>query len=444
MNKIITPVKLHGCIAAPPSKSHTHRLLVAAALSDAPSRVENAGTSADIGATAACLQALGASVRREGADLAVTPIGPIRAAHGNGLSVPCHELPVLHCGESGTTLRFMTPLAAALCEQVQLTGSGRLKERPMEELLTAMAGHGTGASSAHVPLTLCGRLQPGLYELPGNVSSQYISGLLFALPLLKGESEIRLTTALSSSGYVAMTLDVLKRSGIVTEETEYGYRVPGGQHYHAPQHVRAEGDWSGSAFWLAAGALGGPVTVTGLDPRSLHRDRRMAELLYRFGAEVQWETGSVTVRKGTLRGITVDLDEIPDLALPLAAVAAFAEGETVLQNCGRLRFKESDRIEAIRSVLAAFGVRTEVAGVKAEELHIFGGRPGDCGTEDAEKAPSIREADSFNDHRVAMMAAVMASAADGPTVMKDPQCVAKSYPDFFEDYGKLGGVADDI
>ena len=422
MNKvIITPSIIKGSAAAPPSKSHTHRLLVAAALSDAPCRIENAGDSADIEATAACLRELGAGVDRDGGDLVVTP-----------MDLSACSSPVLDCGESGTTLRFMAPLAAALCDTVMLRGSGRLNERPMGELLMAMAGHRTAASSAHTPLSLQGRLQPGLYELPGNVSSQYISGLLFALPLLEGESEIRLTTALSSTGYVAMTLDVLKQSRIIIEKMNGGYRIPGGQHYHAPALTRAEGDWSGAAFWLAAGAIGGPVTVTGLEPASLQKDRIMAELLRRFGADVRMTSEAVTVSRGSLRGITLDLDEIPDLAPPLAAVAACAEGETVLRNCGRLRLKESDRLEAIRTVLAGFGIRTEVAGENADELYIFCGTPVGC------------EAESFQDHRVVMMAAVLASVAGGQTVISDPECVAKSYPGFFKDYRTLGGTADDI
>lgn len=457
MNKIlITPAQLHGAVTTPPSKSHTHRLMVAAALSDAPCRIGNAGDSADTQATAACLRALGAGVRREGQDLVVEPIG---AAH------PAKDRPLLDCGESGTTLRFMTPVAAALCGGVRLTGCGRLAERPMEELLSAMADHGTTASSAQVPLELSGQLRPGRFELPGNVSSQYVSGLLFALPLLEGASEICLTTALSSSGYVAMTIDVLRRSGIVIEETENGYRVPGSQRFHAPRRTRAEGDWSGSAFWLAAGALGGPVMVKGLDPASLHRDRQMIELLRRFGAKVSLEPRGVTVRRGLLRGIVLDLDEIPDLALPLAAVAAHAEGETVFQNCGRLRLKESDRLEAIRTVLAGFGVPTEMQG--QDTLCIFGGvsrcqgaKAGEDGADAGKtEAPGreplsreergdgtgkIREIDSFRDHRVAMMAALLASAAPGQTVIRDPQCVAKSYPAFFDDYRKLGGAADDI
>ena len=435
---VITPCRLRGAVAAPPSKSHTHRLLVAAALSEGQSRIENAGTSADIEATAGCLRALGARVIRLGADLAVTPIGGSRGqegeVRGEGKPAGAAEgpVPLLDCGESGTTLRFMTPLAAALCDGVRLVGSGRINERPMEELLTAMGGHGTRASSVHTPLTLQGKLQPGVYELPGNVSSQYISGLLFALPLLAGDSKIRLTTALSSSGYVAMTLDVLKRTGIIIEETKDGFLVPGGQRFHAPARVKAEGDWSGTAFWLAAGAIAGPVTVTGLDAASLHKDRSIVELLRRFGADIRVEPGAVTVQRGSLRGITADLDEIPDLALPLAAVAAFAEGETLFSGCGRLRLKESDRLEAIRTVLAGFGIRTELSGPEEEELHIFGGKPAGC------------RAESFNDHRVAMMAAVIASAADGQTVIQDPQCVAKSYPDFFADYQKLGGVTDGI
>ena len=467
MNKIrITPAKLHGTIAAPPSKSHTHRLLAAAALSDAPSRIENAGVSADIEATAACLRTLGACVERDGADLLVTPIAgthedePLvsseaqKDAHGKAPVVPAGshikytagQPWVLDCGESGTTLRFMTPLAAALGGEVLITGSGLLNERPMEELLAAMAGHGVTVSSAHVPFKMTGCLKSGLYELPGNVSSQYISGLLFALPLLQGESGIRLTTPLSSSGYVAMTLDVLRRTGIIVGETAFGYRVPGGQRFRAPMEVRTEGDWSGSAFWLAAGALEGPVTVTGLDALSLHRDRQIADLLQQFGAEVSTEENKVTVRRGRLRGIRIDVDQIPDLALPLAAVAAFAEGETVLLNCSRLRLKESDRMEAIRAVLKGFGIRTELAGLRSDELHIFGGQPGRdrTGLQGDGSPQCIRGADSFHDHRVAMMAAILASGAEGPSEISDPDCVAKSYPNFFTDYRKLGGTADDI
>ena len=336
----IRPAYLHGTITAPPSKSHAHRLLVAGALSGEPCRIENAGTSKDIEATADCLRKLGASVQREGGDLLVSPIG-----------CPTEGTPLLDCGESGTTLRFMTPLAAVLCGDVRFCGGGRLGERPMRALLQTLAVQGKPASADRLPFSLSGRLRPGVFELPGNVSSQFVSGLLFALPLLDGDSEICLTTALSSSGYVAMTIDVLRQSGIVIEQTADGYRVPGGQRYAAPRRSRVEGDWSGASFFLAAGALGGPVTVSGLSPRSRHRDREIAALLQRFGAVVREDAGGCHVRHGSLRGIDADLDQIPDLALPLAAVAAFAKGETVFRHCGRLRFKESDRILAIRTVL---------------------------------------------------------------------------------------------
>ncbi len=435
----IQPAALRGSFTAPASKSHAHRLLIAAALGDRPCTVENAGTSADIEATLGCLRALGAGAMRQSDAVRITPLfetadGRRMLRRADGPAFYGNAVPLLDCGESGSTLRFFVPVAAALRDGAAFCGSGRLNERPLAELIACLRAHGVSATQDHTPFSMSGRLTSGVFTLPGNVSSQYITGLLFALPLLSGDSAIKLTTPLSSAGYVALTVQTLRAFGVSVTETADGFLVPGGQRFRTPQTLRAEGDWSGAAFFLAAGAVSGPITVTGLNPASLHRDRAMAALLQRFGAEVQTDaaadgSGTVTVRPGRLRAIRADLDEIPDLALPLAAVAAFAEGESVFTGCGRLRLKESDRLQAILTVLRAFGIR---AAAQADELHIWGGKP---------RGAAV---DSFNDHRVAMMAAVLAAGAEGPTVIDGADCVSKSYPAFFEDYRALGGVADGI
>jgi 3-phosphoshikimate 1-carboxyvinyltransferase len=273
-------------------------------------------------------------------------------------------------------------------------------------------------------------LKSGEYTLPGNISSQFISGLLFSLPLLEGDSLIRVTGILESRPYVDMTLEALGIFNIKIEEAgqPLTFRVPGSQMYCSPGTVHAEGDWSNAAFWLSAGAIGaGSISCTGLKADSRQGDRAITGLLERFGAHVSYDRDSVTVSPGALRGIEIDAGDTPDLVPVLAAAASVAEGETVIRNAGRLRIKESDRLRTVAISLSNLGA--DVAETE-DGLVIHGKRTLPGG-----------ETESFGDHRIAMTAAVLSAACTGPVVITNAEAVRKSYPGFFEDFNTaLGGV----
>ena len=267
-----------------------------------------------------------------------------------------------------------------------------------------------------------GRLTGGVFRLAGNISSQFISGLLLALPMTGTDSELVLTTPLESAGYVDMTLDALRRFGVRVECTQNGWRIPAGARYASCGAAEVEGDWSNAAFWLTAGAISSPVTVTGLAPDSRQGDRAAAAILARFGAEVSTEGDAVTVRPGRLRGIELDARDIPDLVPPLALAAACAEGTTRILGAERLRIKESDRLRSVAAALNALGGDVRVL---PDRLEIHGGTL-TSGTADAQ-----------NDHRIAMLAAVAASVCAEPVRVCGAEAVNKSYPGFWKDFTQL-------
>lgn len=414
MLAIVETRPLHGEIAAIPSKSQAHRLLICAALCDSPTHIEMRSVSEDVRATANCLAALGAGVEFLADGVRVSPMQRLP------------EEALLDCGESGSTLRFLLPVAAALGVPARFTGRGRLPERPIGPLREALEQQGLQFSSDRLPFSISGRLRAGEYALPGGVSSQFISGLLLALPLLEGKSRIRVGGALESAPYVHMTLAALQSFGVAAAEETEGYSVAGAAAFRTPGRLRVEGDWSNAAFFLCAGALGQGVRVSGLRADSLQGDRAVMELLGAFGADVRMDGDRAQVRPGFLRAMeVVDMRAIPDLLPVLAVVAAFAEGETRFVNAARLRLKESDRLESTAAMLRALGARAEVF---ADALHVGGvGLHG--GT-----------VESFGDHRIAMAAAVAAAGCREPVQIRSAQCVAKSYPDFFADYRKAGGA----
>lgn len=414
MQAVIQGSVLGGRFTAIPSKSDAHRLLIAASLAVNPTQVLLSRRSADIDATISCLRALNTTILEtpDGLD-----IFPQHSGKGE---------PALDCGESGTTLRLLIPVAAARNDTVYMTGSGRLPERPVEELLRCLRVNGTTADSTHLPLTLSGRLHAGVFEIDGNVSSQYISGLLLALPLLSGDSEIRLLSPLESSGYVDLTRATLAKFQIRTRPHPNGFFVPGGQAYRSPGSVAVEGDWSNVAFFLAAGALHSPVTCSGLSVTTHQPDFAILELLQRFGAKVEVLDSAIHVSPGELRGISVDVSQKPDLVPILAVLGAYAKGQTQLTNAKRLRLKESDRLVAITKMLRAMGVRLK----ELEDALIIFGDP------DKLKGANV---DCCSDHRIAMAAAIAASRAQGETTLHGAECVQKSYPSFFEDFQRLGG-----
>ena len=413
MNVKIRPGELSGTVAAPPSKSDAHRKLICAALSGQPTNVLLQGNSRDIAATSDCLRALGAQIKMTESCYAVGPIRPTaRKKH-------------LHCAESGSTLRFLLPVAAAFGQHCAFTGEGRLPERPISLLVAQMQAHGVRFDRETLPFSIEGRLESGTYALPGDVSSQYVTGLLFALPLLEGDSQIVLQSRLESKGYVDMTLDMLRQFGIRIEETARGYRVFGRQAYTSPGSVAVEGDWSNAAFFLAAGALKGRVRCTGLSQSSLQGDRAIVQLLQNFGANVEQDRGQVCVKSSVLAGQEIDVSDIPDLLPILAVCASVAKGRTSLHNAARLRLKESDRLKSTSRMLRALG-----AGVqeRADALLIEGRQILRGGTVDA-----------AGDHRIAMAAAIASTLCQRDVVICGAQAVEKSYPDFFWQFTALGG-----
>ena len=368
-------------------------------------------------ATLRAVRGLGVSVRLDGDAACFSPAPP---------SSSPSPLPV-DCGESGSTLRFLIPLYAARGIPAVFTGHGRLPERPLGVYADCLPPHGVTLSAASgLPLTVTGRLTGGDFALPGDVSSQFITGLLFALPLCREDSRIRLTTPLESAGYVDMTLQVLRQAGIRVEPLEDGWFIPGSQTYR-PLDTAVESDWSQAAFLLAAGALGGEVTLTGLNPASAQGDREALSLFRRFGAAVEEAPGRIVCRKAPLHGIDIDAAQIPDLVPVLAVTAALADGVTHITGAARLRLKESDRLAAVADGIRRLGGRVEegpdsltITGVS----RLAGGR-----------------AEGYNDHRIVMALSMAALGCEAPVTVTDAQSVAKSWPAFFEDYRAIGGTA---
>ena len=399
MKAIITPSRLAGEIPAIASKSQAHRLLICAALADKPTAVKCATVSADITATAACLNALGAHIERGDG---VFTVEPIRA-------LPEHA--VIDCGESGSTLRFMLPVVCALGVDTTIKMHGRLPARPLSPLWEELERCGARLSRPTADtIAVAGKIGGGKYTLAADVSSQFISGLLFALPLTGEGGRIELTGTLESASYIEMTVRALRRFGVDTAFENGGYTLRAESRYTSPGEVIVEGDWSNAAFWVCADRiLGGTLSVTGLDPDSPQGDRAV-------------ERASLRIAAGSA---VIDCRDIPDLVPVLSVLAAVSPGQTRFINAGRLRIKESDRLKTTAALLQNLGAQVE----ELEDGLIVTGRARLKGG----------EADSANDHRIAMSAAVAALACEGPVILHGAQAVNKSYPGFWADYRRLGG-----
>lgn len=379
----IVPRPLAGAVTPPPSKSLLHRLLIADALAGEDLPVVCRGEGEDIAATRRCLIELLTSGER---------------------------LPTLDCGESGSTLRFLIPLALVLRGGAVFVGHGRLMERPLRPYLESFDPDEVEWSLEGDLLTVEGTLSAGTYRLPGNLSSQFITGLLFALPLLEGESRIELTAPLESRPYVELTLAVLKDFKVEVDVKENSFIVDGPQEYKANER-EPEADWSQGAFWYAANFLEQKVEVRGLDPDSVQGDRQIARWYWSMA------------RPGALE---LDLAQCPDLLPPAALMAAVRAGTTHFVGAGRLRDKESDRLAAVTRVLSALGAQVEE---EPEGLVLHG----PC------RLRGGVTVDPAGDHRIAMMAAIAAAVCDAPVTILNGECVNKSYPSFWEDYRRLGG-----
>ena len=401
-----------------PSKSHLHRLLIAAALADGETLLQASPTEAeDIAATAACLEALGAEITKlDGGGFRVKPI--------DRENLPHHA--VLPCKESGSTLRFMVPIVCALGVRGEFRMEGRLPERPMDPLDRELAQGGIRLTRPERGILCCeGQLQSGDFSLPGDISSQYITGLLMALPLLAGDSSLTVHEPIESEDYINMTLAVLETFGQLPESSKNRYQIPGGKPFQSPGKTMTEGDWSNAAFWLSAGAMpGGDMRLGGLDPQSRQGDKEVCNILAQMGAHVSWEGDIIHVSEGTRQGVEIDATAIPDLIPVLSAVAAVGEGITVIRNAARLRLKESDRLTATAETLNALGANVIE---QADGLEIRG-------------VPRLKggTVDAWGDHRIAMTAAIASTACEEPVTITGAEAVRKSYPQFWSELARLG------
>lgn len=392
MDITIYPQKLHGEIAAIPSKSQAHRLLICAAFSDQPTDLICPATNQDIEATAGCLQALGAKITRTENGYTVIPVSKLP------------ETALLNCGESGSTLRFMLPIAGALGVKTTFLMAGRLPNRPLSPLWEEMERNGCKLSRpTHDTIFLEGKLEAGNYTISGSVSSQYITGLLYAMALLERPCHLEITGKVESKPYIDMTRQALSDFGIKTD----GNAVSGSRPFHSPGRISVEGDWSNGAFFFAAKSLGNTLDISGLSNSSCQGDRACVDILKELKS----------------KNAVIDAADIPDL-VPILAVVAGAYHGAVFKNIARLRLKESDRVATVAAMINALGGS---ASYDDNTLIIYPGTYKSC------------TIDAASDHRIAMSAAIAATVSQGPVTIIGAQCVAKSYPSFWDEYKRLGG-----
>ncbi len=391
MDITIQPGKLSGTISAIPSKSQAHRLLICAAFSHTETTLLCPATNQDIEATAECLNSLGANIERTPEGYRVTPV------------VTAPPSATLDCRESGSTLRFLLPIAAALGVDTTFVMSGGLPSRPLSPLWEELERMGCRLSRPTANTVRCqGQLKSGEFTISGGVSSQFITGLLFAAALLRGESRLNITGKLESAPYVEMTRRAMSLFGVESPD----FTVRGGRRFRSPGVINVEGDWSNGAFWLAAKALGSPLEIRNLSPDSPQGDRAVVDFLQALASHT-----------------VIDATDTPDL-VPILAVVAGAKQGAVFTNCGRLRLKETDRLQTTAAMLTALGGKAQIQG---DCLTVFptGYRGGTV--------------DATNDHRIAMSAAIAATVCTEAVTVHNAQAVQKSYPAFWQDYKMLGG-----
>ncbi len=408
------PSDLTGEVQAPPSKSMTQRAIAAALLSGGESIIINPSGCDDSLAAISIASALGASIIIDPGQLRIRGSGEMKENQ-------------LNCGESGLAIRMFSPIAALNDSEVVITGTGSLTKRPMSMIEDALKQLGVGCKSngGFLPLRIRGPLKGGSCKIDGSLSSQLLTGLLMALPVAENDSVV-IVENLKSKPYIDMTLQVLERFGIRIDRTDYSrFSIPGNQIY-TPQKFEVEGDWSGGAFLLVAGAINGEITVKGLRPDSRQSDKAILNVLDSAGARTTIKENSVSVKKSELRPFFFDATESPDLFPPLAALAAYCKGISTIKGVSRLIHKESNRSAALVNEFRKMNIKIDTDG---DNMIVTGGKV------------SGAEVSSHGDHRIAMAAAVTALAATGKVIIKDSQCVAKSYPAFFDDLRHLGAIA---
>ena len=408
--------RVEGKIKAISSKSVAHRLLICAAFADAPTTIRCDETNNDICATAECLVALGARIERQAPYYVVEPIKPSEVSRGA----------ILPCGESGSTLRFLLPVAAALGADCSFALCGRLPDRPLSPLREELCAHSITFGGTKEEPHVRGKLDGNEFSIDGSVSSQFVSGLLFALSLLDHDCTLTINGRLESAPYVDITCDALALFGAPIEKRGNVYKIRARGRLTTPKTIDVEGDWSNAAFPLALGAIGGEIEVLGLNPDSSQGDKAIVDILRRFGADISYRetTRSYIAKRSELCGIDIDAKQIPDLVPMLATVAAVAKGKTTIYGAARLRLKESDRLASVCDMLCSIGASAE----QTDDGLIIHGKSDLCGG----------KVDSYNDHRIAMSATVAASVCRSGVLLVGAEAVRKSYPTFWEDMNKLG------
>lgn len=417
MDKVgIIPKSLNGSINIPSSKSLCHRAIIAAGLSSGESRISNLMLSDDIAATFKAMEKLGTKIEE-------IEKGSYKIKGG----FPLEERISIDCIESGSTLRFLIPIAMLGPGEKTFTGRGKLVERPLDTYYRIFDQEGIEYShnSGRLPLKVKGTLKPGFFKVEGNISSQFITGLLLALPLLESDSRIEIINNLESKGYVDLTIDILSKFGVEIINKDYSEFLIKGNQKYKPIDYRVEGDFSQAAFWLVAGIIGGNITCLDLNISSLQGDKIIVDLIQQMGGDIEVRNQEVVTRKSRTKGTIIDASQCPDLVPILTVLAALSEGETRIINASRLRIKESDRLKAISTEMNKLGahVREEEDGLVIRGVEkLLGG-----------------VVDSWNDHRIAMALAIASIRCREKVIITNSAAVNKSYPHFWEDFKKLGG-----
>lgn len=415
---------LKGNIKIPPSKSLCHRAIICAALCEKESIIENFIMSEDMSATIGGMMVLGANIEQ------------IKDRHNETKALKISGSynktgEYIDCIESGSTIRFLIPLALLDDNKITFTGSGKLTTRPLGPYKEIFENNNIKYiyENDELPLTVEGILKNGEYSLKGNISSQFITGLLFTLPLLNGDSKIIITTELESKGYVDLTIDMLKKYGIKIENKNYREFLVKGNQKYINQDYTVEGDFSQAAFWIVAGIIGNGIECKNLNLQSLQGDKVILDIVRAMGGRIESDEDIVKVYKSETKGDIIDVSQCPDLVPILAVLASLSKGKTSIINAARVRIKESDRLKAISNELKKLGADIE----ELEDGLIING---------VEKLTG-GEVDSWNDHRIAMALAVASIRCENPVIISNAEAVKKSYPGFWKDFENLGGVIDE-
>lgn len=418
----IKPSNLKGEVKVPASKSLCHRAVICAGLSEGVSNIDNVIFSQDIEATCGAMSNLGSDIVIDKNSLKIKVTGSAKLKPKNDS---------IDCFESGSTLRFLIPIGATTGEKVTFNGKGKLVERPLEDYYKIFDEQKIYYKNidGKLPLTVKGKLKAGEYRIKGDVSSQFISGLLFALPLLGGDSKIIVTTELESKPYVDLTIDALKTFSVHVENHDYKEFIIKGNQKYGSSHYKVEGDFSQAAFWLVAGAMGADVVCDGMNMNSIQGDKAIVEIIKSMGGKFSVEGDKIKALASKTKGTVIDASQCPDLVPVLTVLAAVSEGTTEIINAARLRFKESDRLEAITCELNKIGADIQE---KEDGLVIIGKEGFTGGT-----------VNSWNDHRIAMALAIAALKCKEPLIIEDANCIRKSYPEFWTHFRKLGGDLDE-